>query len=38
MNFCAAIFILKMEENMQHFWSIMLYDFTKYKNAAEKQK
>ena len=23
---------------MQHFWSIMLYDFTKYKNAAEKQK
>ena len=37
-NFCAAILILKMEENTQHFWCIMLYYFKKGKNATEMQK
>ena len=37
-NFCVAILILKMEENMQHFGNIMLYYFKKGKNAAEMQK
>ena len=37
-NFCAAILILKMEENMQHFWHIMLYYFKKGKNKTEMQK
>ena len=37
-NFCAAILILKMEENMQHFQHIMLYYFMKGKNATEMQK
>ena len=27
-----------MEENMQHFWHIMLYYFKKGKNATEMQK
>ena len=27
MNFCVAILILKMEENKQHFWCIMLLHF-----------
>ena len=36
-NFCAAILILKMKENMQHIWHIMLYYFKKDKNAAETQ-
>ena len=27
-----------MEENMQHFWHIMLYYFKKNKNATEMQK
>ena len=35
MNFCVAILILKMEENMQH---IMLYYFKKGKNIIETQK
>ena len=38
MNFCVAILILKMEENMQHFWHIMLYDVKKGKNATEMKK
>ena len=29
--------MLKMEENMQHFWHIILYCFKKGKNAPEKQ-
>ena len=37
-NFCAAILILKMKENMQHFWCVMLYFFKKGKNATETQK
>ena len=37
MNFCAAILILKMEENT-HFQHIMLYYFKKSKNATETQK
>ena len=37
-DFCVAILILKMEENMQHFWHIMLYYFKKNKNATEMQK
>ena len=38
MNFCVAILILKMEENMQHFQHIMLHYFKKGKNATEMQK
>ena len=37
-NFCVAIFILKMEENMQHFQHIMFYYFKTGKNATETQK
>ena len=37
-NFCAAILILKMEEDAQHFWHIVLYCFEKRKNATETQK
>ena len=37
-NFCAAILALKMEENMQHFWHIMLYYFKKGKSSTETQK
>ena len=37
-NFCVAILILKMEDNTQHFWHIMLYYFKKGKNATETQK
>ena len=37
-NFCVAILILKMEENMQHLQHIMLYYFKKGKNATEMQK
>ena len=37
-NFCVAILILKMEENMQHFQYIKLYYFKKGKNATEMQK
>ena len=37
-NFCVYIFILKMEENMQHFQHIRLYYFKKSKNATEMQK
>ena len=37
-NFCAAILILKMEEDIQHFWQIILYYFKKGKNATEMQK
>ena len=38
MNLGVAILILKMEENTQHFWHIMLYYFKKGKNATEMQK
>ena len=38
MNFCAAILILKIEENKWHFGHIMLYYFKKGKNATEMQK
>ena len=37
-NFCVAILILKIEENMQRFQHIMLYYFKKGKNATEMQK
>ena len=37
-NFCAAILILKMEENTQHFGCIMHYYFKKDKNTTERQK
>ena len=37
-NFCIAILIVKMEENMQHFWHIMLYYFMKGKNTTEMQR
>ena len=37
-NFCVAILTLKIEENMLHFWHIMLYYFKKGKNANETQK
>ena len=36
-GFCATILILKMEENMQHFWCYAFY-FKKGKNATEMQK
>ena len=36
-NFSVAILTLKMEENTQHFWHIMLYYFKKGKNATEMQ-
>ena len=38
MNFCVAILILKMEENMQHFQHIMLYYFKKGENTAVMKK
>ena len=38
MNLGAAILILKMKENMQHFRCIMLYYFKKGKHATEMQK
>ena len=37
-NFCTAILILKLEEDMQHFWHIMLYYFKKGKSAIDTQK
>ena len=37
-NFCAAILILKVKEDMQHFWYIMLHYFKKGKNATEMHK
>ena len=37
-NFGAAVLILKMEEDMQHFWRVMLYHFKKGKNVTEMQK
>ena len=38
MNFCVAILTLKMKENKQYFWHIMLYYFKKGKNTIETQK
>ena len=38
MDFCVTILILKMEENKQHFWYILLCYFKKGKNAAENSK
>ena len=38
LNFCVAILVLKMKENMQHFQHIMLYYFKKGKNATETQR
>ena len=37
-NFCVSSLILKMEENMQHFWHSILYYFKKGKNATKTQK
>ena len=37
-NFCVAILILKMEENIQHFWHTMLYYFKKGENTTETQQ
>ena len=37
-NFCAAILILKMEDDTQHFQYIMLYYFKKGIKATEMQK
>ena len=37
-NFCVAILTLKMEENKQHFWHIMLYYFKEGKNTTAMQK
>ena len=37
-NICAAILILKMEEDRQHFHRVMLYYFKKGKNTTEMQK
>ena len=38
MNFYAAILVLKMDQDMQHFQCIMLYYWKKGKNATETQK
>ena len=38
MNFCVAILTLKMEENIQHFWHIMLYYFKKGKMQLKHTK
>ena len=38
MSFFAAILLLKMEENTQHCWHIVLYYFKKGKNTTETQK
>ena len=38
MDFCAAILMLKMEEDTQHFWCIMLSYFKKGKNATDAKK
>ena len=35
---CVAILILKMEENTQQFWHIMLNYFKKGKNITEMQE
>ena len=35
---CVAILILKMEENTQHFWHIMLYYFKKCKTETKMPK
>ena len=37
-NFWTATLILKMEENVQHFWHIMLYYLKKGKNTTGMQK
>ena len=37
-NFCVVSLILKVKENAQHFWCIMLYYFKKDKNATEMQR
>ena len=37
-NFCAAILILKMEGNKQHFWHIMLYYFKKVKTQLKRKQ
>ena len=37
-NFCVAILMLKMEENMQHFIHIMLYYLKKDKNVTGTHK
>ena len=38
MNFCVAILTLKMEENIQHFWHIMLYYSKKGKMQLKHTK
>ena len=38
MNFCAAILILKMKEDTQHFWCITLYYMKEGKNTTEMPK
>ena len=38
MSFCAAILILKMEENTQHFRRIMLYYSKKGKTQLKRKK
>ena len=37
-DICVAILILKMEENKQHFWHIMLYYFKKGKTTTDTHK
>ena len=38
MNFCIATLILKVEENIQYFWHILLYYFKNSRNATDMQK
>ena len=37
-NFCAAVLTLKVEEDMQHFWCVMLYYFMGGKNTVKHRK
>ena len=37
-EFLCSILILKMEDNMLHFWHIMLYYFKKGKSATKTRK
>ena len=38
MSLCEPILILRMEEDRQHFWHIILYYFKKGENTTEMQR
>ena len=37
-DFCVAVLILKIEENKQQLWHIMIYYFNKGKNTTKTHK